>query len=297
MKGFVYAYQRNDANPSGWGEPDNGSLTQDGCFITVQRDDHPIFKSLYKKSGDKIQVLDSVSRKGLMPINIFQQGTLCLATALTRNDTSYYGNGELQTVLHEIPAAMRGGSKYICLPLAISSSKNLTSDGYKLLDAVVTYLLGNEPTINVPTVQITSFVLDGVAGDINQTEKTITLTIDTLKHPKLNLKEAEPVVTLASNYTFVTPASKESVDLSTSAYLPVQYVVTDYINRTVYNVIVQITSYEGIEEVYAVGDWVNVYDIFGRKITTTNENIYTMTLPRGVYIIVTESGQTLKITK
>jgi len=297
MKGFVYAYQRNDANPSGWGEPDNGSLTQDGCFITVQRDDHPIFKSLYKKAGDKIQVLDSVSRKGLMPINIFQQGTLCLATALTRNDTSYYGNGELQTVLHEIPAAMRGGSKYICLPLAISSSKNLTSDGYKLLDAVVTYLLGNEPTINVPTVQITSFVLDGVAGDINQTEKTITLTIDTLKHPKLNLKEAKPIVTLASNYTFVTPASKESVDLSTSAYLPVQYVVTDYINRTVYNVIVQITSYEGIEEVYAVGDWVNVYDIFGRKITTTNENIYTMTLPRGVYIIVTESGQTLKITK
>ena len=56
-------------------------------------------------------------------------------------------------------------------------------------------------------------------------------------------------------------------------------------------------SPEGIEEVYTVGDWINVYDIFGRKITTTNENIYTMELPRGIYIIVTETGQTLKITR
>ena len=56
-------------------------------------------------------------------------------------------------------------------------------------------------------------------------------------------------------------------------------------------------SPEGIDEVYAVGDWVNVYDIFGRKIATTNEDIYTMPLPRGVYVIVTESGQTLKITR
>ena len=54
---------------------------------------------------------------------------------------------------------------------------------------------------------------------------------------------------------------------------------------------------QGIETVYTAGEWVNVYDIYGRKVATTNEDIYAMTLPRGIYIIVTESGQTLKIMK
>ena len=58
-----------------------------------------------------------------------------------------------------------------------------------------------------------------------------------------------------------------------------------------------ITRPEGIDEVYEVGQWVNVFDIYGRKIATTNEDIYTMDLPRGMYIIVTEKGQSIKLMK
>lgn len=297
MNAFTYAYERNDEMPRGWGEPDNGSISQGGCYITVQRNDHPIFKALKKKRGDKIQILDTVTFKGMMPINILLQGTLCLATSPTRDIEDYEADGKMQTIIHEIPATMRGGAKYIAFPIAKNSTPNLTDDGKKVLNAVVTYLTNNESTVTVPTVQITSFTLNGIAGDIDQINKTIKVNIDRSKYPDINLKEAQPVVTLASDQTTVSPASGETVDLSTSAILPVKYEVTDFINRCVYNVTVTFYSPEGIDEVYAVGDWVNVYDIFGRKIATTNEDIYTMPLPRGVYVIVTESGQTLKITR
>ena len=297
MNAFTYAYERNDEMPRGWGEPDNGSISQGGCYITVQRNDHPIFKALKKKRGDKIQILDTVTFKGMMPINILLQGTLCLATSPTRDIEDYEADGKMQTIIHEIPATMRGGAKYIAFPIAKNSTPNLTDDGKKVLNAVVNYLTNNESTVTVPTVQITSFTLNGIAGDIDQINKTIKVNIDRSKYPDINLKEAQPVVTLASDQTTVSPASGETVDLSTSAILPVKYEVTDFINRCVYNVTVTFYSPEGIDEVYAVGDWVNVYDIFGRKIATTNEDIYTMPLPRGVYVIVTESGQTLKITR
>lgn len=297
MNAFTYAYERNDEMPRGWGEPDNGSISQGGCYITVQRNDHPIFKALNKKRGDKIQILDTVTFKGMMPINILLQGTLCLATSPTRDIEDYEADGKMQTIIHEIPATMRGGAKYIAFPIAKNSTPNLTNDGKKVLNAVVNYLTNNESTVTVPTVQITSFTLNGIAGDIDQINKTIKVNIDRSKYPDINLKEAQPVVTLASDQTTVSPASGETVDLSTSAVLPVKYEVTDFINRCVYNVTVTFYSPEGIDEVYAVGDWVNVYDIFGRKIATTNEDIYTMPLPRGVYVIVTESGQTLKITR
>ena len=298
MNAFSYGFERIEGTVNSWGEADNGSLSNEGCFVTVQRDDHPIFKALKKKRGDKIQVLDTVNGKGLMPINIMLQGTLCLATSPTRNIEDYFADGPMQTALHEIPAAMRGGTtKYICFPLANNSSKNLTKDGEKLIDAIVSYLMNNEATVTVPAVQITGFSINGIAGDIDQVNKTIRVLIDRTKYPDFDLKEVTPVVTVASPYTTVTPASGETVDLSTSAVLPVKYVVTDYINRAVYNVVVNTYDPQGIEEVYTEGDWVNVYDIFGRKIATTNENIYTMELPRGVYIIVTETGQTLKITR
>ena len=111
------------------------------------------------------------------------------------------------------------------------------------------------------------------------------------------MKEAKPTIT-HPNYTIVTPASGESVKLTYAYLRPQQYIVTDYINKNVYNFILELyTPEQGIEEVYEVGQWVNIYDIYGRKVTTTNEDIYTMELPRGMYIIVTESGKTMKIMK
>lgn len=296
MNAFTYAYESDDDTPK-WGEPDNGSISKGGCYITVQRDDHPIFKTMNKKRGDKIQVIDSINFKGLMPVNIKKQGTLCLATSPTRDIEDYFADGEMQTIIHEIPASMHGGSKYIAFPIAKNSSKVLTSDGKKLLGEIVNYLTSNQATVKVPTVQITGFSVNGIAGVIDQEQKTIQVNIDRTKYPDINLKEVQPVVTVASEYTYVVPATEDTVDLSTSSILPVKYEVSDYINRTVYNVTVTLYTPEDIEEVYTAGDWVNVYDIFGRKIATTNEDIFTMSLPRGVYVIVTESGKTLKITR
>lgn len=297
MNAFSYAYERNEDTPNGWGEPDNGSISEGGRYITVQRADHPIFKTLNKKKGDRIQVLDTVIFRGLMPINIKQQGTLCLATSPTRNIEDYEADGEMQTIIHEIPAGMRGGTKYIGFPMSKHSTEHLTSDGKKTLDAIVSYLLSPEPTVFVPTVQITGFSLNGIAGKIDQTNNTIHVSINRNEYPDIDLVNAQPVVTLADAQTTVTPASGETVDLSTSNILPVKYVVTDFINRRVYNVSVTFYSPEGIEEVYTAGDWINIYDIFGRKIATTNEDVYTMSLPRGVYIIVNENGNTFKITR
>ena len=79
--------------------------------------------------------------------------------------------------------------------------------------------------------------------------------------------------------------------------MPVVYEVTNYIKRQAYDVYVRIIGTQGIEGVYSVGEWVNIYDIFGRKVTTTNEDVYQMELPRGVYIVVTSEGQTLKIMR
>lgn len=293
MKAFSYTSGRLD-----WGEPDNGSvdtITNNGRNIFVEQDEHPIFKKLNKKRGDKIQVLSEVNKKGLMPINVTYAGTLCLATAYTRSIDDYYKDGELQTFLHEIPASMRGGKKYICLPIALSSSKNLTAEGKKLLDAAVEYLLSDDTFEQIPTLQITSFDIDGVRGEMKNNK--IHFEIDLSLHKDLDIKAISPQITLASEYTHVTPASGKAVDFSTSMYKPVEYVVTDYINRRVYEVTVHTFSSEGLEDVYSIGEWVNIYDIYGRKITTTNENIFTMELPRGVYLIVNEQGKTTKILK
>ena len=77
----------------------------------------------------------------------------------------------------------------------------------------------------------------------------------------------------------------------------VDFIVSDYINEHKYNVVVRLYDpTEGIETI-EVGTWVNIYDIYGRKVATTNEDLRTMTLPHGIYIVVTESGQTIKIMK
>ena len=293
MKSFSYAPSR-----LGWGEPDNGSLTDNGRSIIVQRDDHPIFQTLNKKKGDKIAILSEIDKKGLMPADINLPGTFCLATSLTRAKDDYYGDGVQQTFLHEVPASMRGGKKYICMPIALSSSTHLSSAGKQLLDAVVNYLLSSEPSsLVIPTLQITSFVIDGEAGVIDESKNTIHVDIDTYYHEQINKEAIAPLIGIASDYTHVTPASEEVIDLSQSIFYPIAYEVSDYINRRVYEVSVRFFSSEGIEDVYASGDWVNIYDIFGRKVSTTNEDIYRMELPRGVYVVVTETGATFKIMR
>lgn len=293
LKSFTYAPGRLD-----WGEPDNGSITDNARSVTVLRADHPIFASMAGISqGQKIDILSAINKKGLMPAAIDYEGTLCLATAWTRDINNYTGDGVQETFLHEVPAEMRGGKKYICLPIALQSSKNLSANGKKLISSVINYLLSSKATIDLPELKITSFKINGVAGIIDQVNNTINVSFDITKNPTLDLTNIIPEVTVASQLTHAVPNNGEAVDFSKSSFAPVVYIVTDYINRRAYDVTVSTYNPEGIEDIYSVGEWVNIYDIYGRKVTTTNEDIYQMALPRGVYIVVLENGETFKIMR
>lgn len=297
MKAFSYAHPTDSLSQDNWGEADNGSISENGKYITVERDDHPIFKALNKKRGDKIQILDSIDKRGLMPIAIKKANkSLCLASALTRDIEDYYGDGKAETFMHEIPSELSGRAKYISLPIAKSSSSFLTQDGKNLLNKVIDYLLSSDKSVASYEPEITSFAVNGITATQDKVN-SFKLEIDTLQYPDFDLTAVVPDIQLASPYSHTEPAIGDTVDLSVARYIPFKYVVTDFITRREYEISVRLYKPQGIEEVYTAGEWVNVYDIFGRKIATTNENIYTMTLPRGIYIVVTESGQTLKITK
>ena len=293
MKSFSYAPNRLD-----WGEPDNGSITDEGRFITVARGDHPIFKN-WKHNGDKIQVLNRVNRKGLMPVEVHYNGTLCLATALMR-DTNYYKDGDPATFLHEVPADMRNGYKYICMPIALNSSNELASEGKKLLEKVIAYLQNDEATVEPTELEIKSFLIDTIAGVIDNMNNTITFDINRSLFDDIEtfLSAVVPTVTLADpENSYLIPDPNEPIDMNWTKWIPLTVTVTDHVSQRVYTIIINLWSMEGIEEVYTAGDWVNVFDIYGRKIATTNEDVYSMALPHGMYVVVTENGQTLKIMR
>ncbi|MBQ4395638.1 MAG: Ig domain-containing protein [Paludibacteraceae bacterium] len=298
LKGFTYTSDRLN-----WGEPDNGAVdsmaTKDkGCNIWIEQASHPIFRQLTNRNrGDKVKILSSYERNGVMPIAITNApGTLCLATGMTRSIEDYYAEGEQQTAIHEVPASMRGGQKYICLPVA--SQVNLSTEGKKLIDGVVDYLLSqDDPGINTPTLGITAFSVAGMNANINQGNNTISLRMTEQQYTDLDsLKSVEPSITLADPNTHVSPAGK--VSLQYMYVIPQTFVVTDYISRRVYEFMLDLYDpHEGIDNIYEAGQWINIFDIYGRKVATTNEDFRTMDLPRGMYIIVTESGKTLKIMK
>lgn len=295
LKGFTYSSDRLN-----WGEPNNGavdstSTKNKGSKLYIQQANHPIFKSMNLKNGDSIKILSDYATKGIMPVDVKLQGSLCLATGYTRSIEDYYGYGEMQTALHEVPAEMRGGHKYICLPLA--QQVTLSPLGQNLIDGIISYLTSpNTSGIEIPLTQINRFAVGEHEAVINQTAKTITLTIPEDEYDQL--EQAKPIVELADPTTHLTPSIEPYIDLRYAAYIPYTFVVTDYINRTAYSLTVETYNpHEDIEEVYEAGMWVNVYDIYGRKVATTNENVYTMELPQGMYIIVTESGKTIKIMR
>ena len=285
MKSFTYAPGRLN-----WGEPDNGSLTDRGRFITVYRDDHPIFQALNKHKGDSIMVLDPVEGKGLMPIDV-NYGGVCLATALTRDIDDYYGDGPERTIMHEVERL--NGKKYICFPIGMEGSNHLTADGKRLLNQTITYLLSNDATIKAPSLAITQFRIGSYDGVIDDENSVITLNVK--EEDSELMKTAKPVITLASPMTFVTPNSGEAVNFIEAPY-GIRYTVSDYVTKRNYNVIVRLYNPQGIDNI-EVGTWLNIFDVYGRKVATTNQDIRTMDLPHGMYIVVTESGQTIKIMR
>lgn len=280
MKGFTYAADR-----LGWGDPDNGSIVN--TKITVMQPTHPIFNGLNATEGGQIQILDTVTGKGLMPVKVEKDQSVCLATAAIRG-RDYNSDGEQQTFLHEIPAAQRNGQKYLLFPLAAASSDKLSANGKKLLQNCIDYLKNNTVSpVVLPELQITSFTIGTTAAAINQTDNTIELTV-----PKgTDLTAVTPIVTVKDSKTHAEPKrwNKDgiTVDLSND-YMGLDYIVTDYINVRVYTVYAHVA--EGLEEIYAEGEWINIYDIQGRKIMTTNESLHQLSLDRGMYIVVTPRG-------
>ena len=312
LKGFTYA---KGEGLLGWGDPSNGAIDSTknsktkGTKIKIQHADHPIFKNISNiKEGDEISILSNYALQGVMPIAIDMQyitdQTLCMGTAPIRKNTlnGYYDEGEWVAAIHEILPSARGGKKYICLPLA--RNVTLTTTGERLIKGIVDYLVSPTPTtISAPDLLITGFSVkdsknNEYAATIDQTEHTITLKLTPEEYQALDsLKEAKPIIT-HPDYTSVDPASGEEVKLTYAYLRPQKYIITDFINKNVYDFILELYNpQQGIEEVYEAGQWVNIYDIYGRKVSTTNEDIYTMELPHGMYIIMTESGKTLKIMK
>jgi len=293
MKIFTYS-----ANRLGWGDPDNGSISN--TKITIKQADHTIFGGLSATNGE-VQVLSAVSgNKGLMPAEVNYAGTICLATAPKRGD-NYDDEGEPQTIIHEVPVSMRG-AKYISLPIGLGSTRNLTAEGKKLFDNIISYLTSNtSASVIAPTIQITSFNVNGVAGVIDQNAKTIQLNLPT----GTDLTALTPQITLAdAQLTYVTPGSGETVDFSDLHY-GVVYTVSDYITKVRYTVKARVAS--GMEDVDADGlwvggnmlhntqsVWVKIYSMDGQLITTTSSDYSFAGQPRGMYIVRSENS-TLKV--
>lgn len=287
LKSFTYSPNRLD-----WGEPDNGSLIN--REITVIRADHPIFTAMGKKAGDKIAVLDTIITKGLMPAAVDYQGTLCLATAYTRG-RDYMSSGDEETFLHEVPASMRGGAKYICMPIALYSSNNLSTEGKRLVNATIGYLRGTAASVALPELQITAATVNGTAINIDQTKDEMVLTMT--DDATLDLEKMNCTFTLKDNKTHATYVDYsgdkhminlqgEVIDLSDTRN-GVTITVTDYINVRHYTLRIDLLT--ALDEAEATNEWVNIYDIQGRLVTTTND-IRHLQLERGMYVVVGAHG-------
>ena len=304
MKGFTYSVGR-----LGWGEPDNGTkdtLTNHSAMIYVQNE-HPIFESLNKQIGDSIMLFDGKKLRakymnGVMPIKVFGDsipGSYCLATGYTRNISDYFIDGPKETMIHEVPVSAReGAAKYICFPLALQSLEYMTEDGLELVRNIADYLMSDQSVeIEAPVLQLNRLVIGDYEAEIDQDKNYIILELPDKIYDSLDsLRHITPVVELEDPvHTHWTPVMP--VDLMTSYLIKFPYfAVSDYINRNE-EPNAEYVADRGLDEVYAEGDWITLYDIYGRIIATTNESIYTMDLPRGMYIAVTASGASIKVMR
>ena len=288
MKNFTYTTSR-----LGWGYPDNGSVNN--TEITVLQPQHPVFKDMNVEEGSKIKLLSQVTGRGLMPSEITLQGSYALATAL-KQGAQYEADGEPETFLHEVPQATRG-AKYILFPLSEQSAGNLTSDGRKLLQNVIEYLLSTEESkVVLPELKITSFSIDGHQAQIDEAQQEIHLELP----EGTDLTQLTPQITLANHKTKVTPASGTTLNMSDS-YFGVDFTVSDFINRKVYTA--YITTATSLDDLSAEGlwydgkvlhnpqgIWVNIYNVQGMLITTTNADYSFESQPQSMYMIVSERG-------
>lgn len=279
-----------------WGAPNNGLSTN--LAVTVQQPSHPIFDGVDAvAAGTALEIISAVANsKGIQPADVNNlPGSINVATAPK-------GDGNPAVAIHDVPAAVRGvTSKYIMIPLFQDTYQHLNATAFKLIDNALVYLF-SETQFAVPDLTIATFKAGDYDGVIDEENGTITVLV---RDFVTNLAALEPVITLNGVSTSVSPAGPQ--DFSNSMAVPVVYTVGDMINKKAYNVTISVdptavnttnmTSYffDGQVIQNPEREALKVYDISGRMILESNENISMKSFSQGVYIIRAESSL-LKIT-
>jgi len=281
-----------------WGNANNGSASS--LAITVKQSTHPIFDGIDGVAlNSTIDLISAVANsKGIQPADVTLTGSINVATAL--KDV-----GGSAVAIHDVPGSVRGAgitSKYLMIPIFSDSYQNLTTTGKTLIDNAINYLLTGIQFV-APSIQISSFNVSSVDAIIDQTAKTIkaTLPIGT------DLTALQPAITLAGVGTVVSPATIIATDFSNSLSTPVSYTVSDGINSNIYLVTI-VDATTGLTQTKLAGvtfdgqiihnnanSDLQVYDVTGRKVATSNKDINMSSNSKGIYIVKSING-TLKIT-
>lgn len=289
MKAFTYSPSRLD-----WGNPDNGSIVNKG--IVVVRPEHPIFSGY--NANDIIPLLGEIDLRGIQPVEVTLQNSLCLAVAPTRGRT-YEEDGAYQTAIHEVPGELRGKgitARYLLVPVSQRSVESMSFTANKFIDDCISYLTENKSgyKFTLPKLQITSFSVAGVDATINESNKTITCIVP----DGTDLTKVAPAISLADKQTHTIPAIGDEVDLSQSQHFSFEYTVSDYINTVTYTVVCRTLTalednilngifYDAASETLQnpEGVMLYIYNVMGQLVSVANSNMSMSNLPRGLYLI------------
>jgi hypothetical protein len=178
------------------------------------------------------------------------------------------------------------------ISLLTSKFTDLTAPALKLLDNAVQYLLSGTQ-FNAPSLEISTFTVNGVDATISQNPATITLLLPA----GTDLTALQPTVVLSGLGTTVSPASGVATNFTTSGTTPVNYTVTDGINSKVYAASITndatgltFTMANGIS---FDGKYIHnnanldlqVYDATGRIVVSSNKDINMSNRMKGVYFV------------
>ena len=293
-KSFFYTYSTtSSSNRWGWGTPNSVGSPKG---VKVMQPAHPIFSGV--TITDSLYIYNTATAKNVQCSTADKIGGYNLAVGAT---------GAAGVAIHELPATIRLGagktSKYLLISLLTGKYNDLTGDALKLLDNAAQYLLTGTQ-FSAPSLDISTFNVNSVNATIDNTAKTVyeEFPIST------DLSAIQPAITLAGVGTTVSPASGAATNFTNSYATPINYTVTDGINTKVYAVVVTVhgtglsqtqisgVTFDGKIIHNASNIDLQVFDVTGRRIVSSNQNINMSSASKGVYVVKSSIG-TLKIAK
>ena len=283
-----YFYTAGTTPRWGWGTPSNGNS---GKGMVAVQASHPIFSGI--TLSDSLYIYNTLTAKNVQPVTSVTVGGYQIAKVA----------GGI--AIHDLPASIRLGagktSKYLMISLLSGKYNDLTTDGLKLLDNAVQYLLKGTQ-FAAPSLEIASFKVDTANATINHNPATISLVLPA----GADLSALQPGIVLSGTGTTVSPASAAVTSFTDSALTPVVYTVTDGINSKAYAVSISTLpsalSQLSMKGIYFDGQVVHnenqtlmkVYNATGILVATSTQNINTTQFVKGIYIVKCNSGS-LKI--